>query len=79
MEIILVPTGLIKREYFKDLKSDRIKLQIKKGLTVKELINLIGISKGFISLIGINNVASDLNKLIKDKDIMKLFPPVGGG
>ena len=68
------------KEYFKGQeKSEKIKLKISKGKSILDLINQYKIPKGFVSLISVNGKKEGLNYKIKEDDLIKLYPPTGGG
>ncbi len=79
MKIKIIPKGLIKREYFKDLKKDFIILYIENNITVKDLLSSLNIPIGFVSVIIINKKLASLETKINNNDVISLWPPVAGG
>jgi len=79
MKIFLETRGPLK-EYFKGQeKSRKIKLKISTGRSIIDLINQHKIPKGFVSLVSVNGKKEGLNYKIKEGDLIKLYPPTGGG
>ena len=44
-----------------------------------DVIKKLGIRKDRISLLLLNGVIVDLNNKLKEDDILKIYPPLGGG
>ena len=79
MKILLETRGLLK-DYFKvQKKLGKIELKISTGKSIEDLINEYKIPKGFVSLIIVNGKMENLNYVIKDGNIIKLYPPTSGG
>ncbi len=49
------------------------------GATIKELINTIGIPEKKAKLIFVNGKKADFSTMLRNKDRVAIFPPVGGG
>ncbi len=58
---------------------DEKEIQIPNGITVLDLIKKLKINPEEVSIIFINNRHAELEDTLKDKDILALFPPIGGG
>ena len=49
------------------------------GLTVAELLPLIGVPAPEVHMIMVNGVGREADTVLKESDRIGLFPPVGGG
>ncbi|WP_457552739.1 MoaD/ThiS family protein [Desulfobacula sp.] len=54
-------------------------LEIPEGTTVEKLIVDLGIPRDIVKLIFINGKSKPIHTILKNKDRLGLFPPVGGG
>ena len=55
------------------------KMSVEPGKTVSDIISKSGISKEEIGIIVRNNLRVNFESVLVDGDILKLFPPLGGG
>lgn len=72
----------IEIRYFATLRKNGKKkeiLQIQDGLTVDKLAEELGIELDDIAILLVNGIRSDNEVILKEGDIVSLFPPVGGG
>lgn len=72
----------IEVRYFATLRKDGIKKEIlstNEDTTAKELIRDLDISMDDIAILLINGVRSEPETVLRDGDVISLFPPVGGG
>jgi len=53
--------------------------QIKMGMSVRTLVEQLGIPETKAKLVFINGIKVDLESILKDGDRVGIFPPVGGG
>jgi len=53
--------------------------QIEMGISVRTLVQQLGIPEIKAKLIFINGVKADLDYVLQDGDRVGIFPPVGGG
>ncbi len=58
---------------------ERKKFSYPGGTTLERIVSDLEISQEEITIIMVNNVHSELDYIIKDGDIVALFPAVGGG
>ena len=49
------------------------------GITIREVIEKLNVSKDLVAIIFVNNRQVKLDQKLFDKDILALFPPIGGG
>lgn len=54
-------------------------LEISHKSTVSDICESIGINPSDVSIVMINGRISAKDKVIKEQDVIALFPPVGGG
>lgn len=54
-------------------------INIPEGITVREVVKKLKIDIDEVSIIFINSCHAELEDTLKEKDILALFPPVGGG
>lgn len=67
---------------FATFREGREKVQIMElpeGTAPLNIINTLNIDKSMISILLINGRDGSLDNVLKDGDIISLFPPVGGG
>ncbi|MBN2260971.1 MAG: MoaD/ThiS family protein [Clostridiales bacterium] len=67
---------------FATLRLNRFKkdfMEVAEGSTCNDIISIIGIDVNDVAILMINGIHSNLSDFIKDKDIISIFPPVGGG
>lgn len=72
----------IEVRYFATLRKDNKKKEVlilEDELTTGELIDDLQIPREEIAILLVNGIKSGFDVSIKDKDIISLFPPVGGG
>lgn len=67
-----------------DSQDDKAIISLKEGATVDDLLKTIGIPNDEPKLLVINGVSqgttTDSNtQVLKDRDVVSIFPPVGGG
>ncbi|MEA3422814.1 MAG: MoaD/ThiS family protein [Bacillota bacterium] len=55
------------------------RIEVPEGAICKELLDIVGIDHNDVSILMINGIHSNVLDKLKDKDIVSLFPPVGGG
>lgn len=54
-------------------------MNLPEGSTPKDIIGRLGIQEKDAAIIMINGRSKELNTVIVEKDIVAIFPPVGGG
>ncbi len=72
----------IEVRYFATLRKDNKKKEVlilEDELTTGELVDDLQIPREEIAILLVNGIKSGFDVSIKDKDIISLFPPVGGG
>lgn len=73
---------VIEVRLFATFRIDRFKIkkiEIPEGAICKELLYIVGIDHNDVSILMINGIHSNVFDKLKDRDIVSLFPPVGGG
>ena len=71
---------MIEVRLFATLRENRGKiLYLEPFNTIEDLINHLNIPAEEVAICLVNGFHSNLDKKIKDKDIIAIFPPVGGG
>ena len=58
---------------------DEKEIQMPNGISVHDVTKKLKIDPKEVSIIFINNRHAELEDTLKDKDILALFPPIGGG
>jgi len=72
----------IEVRYFATLRKDNVKketISLKEDSLSGELLNVLEIPHEDVAIFLINGIKSGLDVVIKNGDIIALFPPVGGG
>lgn len=68
--------------YFATLRSKGIKketVELPNEMQASELLEKINIKAEDVAILLVNGVITTSDTRVKDKDIISLFPPVGGG
>lgn len=68
--------------YFASLRLQGIKkeiIELPNRVMTSELLKKISIKDEDVAILLVNGIITTSNTLIQDKDIISLFPPVGGG
>ncbi len=68
--------------YFATLRSKGIKkeiIELPNEIQASELLEKINIKEEDVAILLVNGVITTSDTRVKDKDIISLFPPVGGG
>src|SRR5665647_3931440 len=47
--------------------------------TIRELIDSLGIKESEVSILLVNGLDAKINRQLQEKDVISIFPPVGGG
>lgn len=47
--------------------------------TTKELIDSLGIKESEVAILLVNGLDAKLDRQLQEKDVVSIFPPVGGG
>ena len=55
------------------------RLELEEGSTVADVLRIIELAPEEVTIIFVNSVHSELDKVLHDGDKVGLFPPVGGG
>lgn len=67
---------------FANLRETREKesvMEVPEGISVEEVVRLLEIPVEEAAIIMINGRGKKLDAILKDNDVLALFPPVGGG
>jgi len=49
------------------------------GITIRQVIDKLNVSKDQVAIIFVNNRQVKLDQELFNKDVLALFPPIGGG
>ena len=72
----------IEVRYFATLRSKGIKketIEVSDESTTSKLLEKLNIKKEDVAILLVNGIIQTSDIKLKDKDIVSLFPPVGGG
>jgi len=72
----------IKVRLFATLREKRGKeltIVLSNSSTVRELIDSLGIKEPEVSILLVNGLDAKLDRQLQGKDVVSIFPPVGGG
>ncbi|MDP3386564.1 MAG: MoaD/ThiS family protein [Eubacteriales bacterium] len=72
----------IEIRYFATLRRNGLKkevLSFEEGISVSKVLSEILIEEKDVAILLVNGIKVSFDKLLKDGDIVSLFPPVGGG
>nr|WP_246517467.1 MoaD/ThiS family protein [Clostridium aciditolerans] len=64
---------------FREGREKKYFLELEENITPKDILDILKISSEEVAILLINGIDGQLNKPLKDKDVLSLFPPVGGG
>lgn len=64
---------------FREGREKKYFLQVEEGTRLLDIINKFEIDKEEVSIALINGIDGKLDRILKEGDILALFPPVGGG
>lgn len=67
---------------FATLREERGKvmdLEVEEGSTVGDILDLLKIDQDFVALLLVNGKDGKFDTVLKEGDVLSLFPPVGGG
>ena len=64
---------------FRDNRWKSKYLTINEKATIKNIIEQIDIKEEELGIVLVNGRHSDVNTILKNEDVLALFPPVGGG
>ncbi len=68
--------------YFATFRKNGVKKEVipfEKSISVKELLTKVDIQEEDVAILLVNGIKVDSETILKDKDVVSLFPPVGGG
>lgn len=54
-------------------------IDIKRGLSVRKLLDKMDLPQKKIFIVLVNGIKSDLNSILKEGDSVSIFPFIGGG
>lgn len=54
-------------------------MDLKEGSTVADILDILSINAEELGILLINGRDGDVNSVLKESDVVALFPPVGGG
>ena len=67
------------RKYVPDAPQGVLTMDVPDGVTVAELLRLLGVNAADVHLIMVNGQGSAPERVLAGNDRVGLFPPIGGG
>lgn len=64
---------------FREGREKKQKIKIKENTTMLDIIKILNIDENEVAIMLLNGRDGNSDRIIKDGDIVSLFPPVGGG
>jgi len=64
---------------FRDGREKKYFLDLNEGATPRDIVKMIKIDEEEVAILLINGREGELDTILKDNDVLSLFPPVGGG
>lgn len=64
---------------FRDGREKKYFLDLNEGTTPRDIVNMLKIDEEEVAILLINGRDGKLETVLKDNDVLSLFPPVGGG
>lgn len=64
---------------FREGREKKQKIKIKENTIILDIINLLNIDEKEVAIMLLNGRDGASDRILKDGDIISLFPPVGGG
>lgn len=64
---------------FREGREKKQKIEISENTTILDIINMLNIDEKEVSIMLLNGRDGTSDRILKDGDILSLFPPVGGG
>ena len=64
---------------FRDNRDKKVYLESQSFLNVQQVLDHIGIKKEEVAILLVNGIHSNAEAILKDEDIVALFPPIAGG
>lgn len=64
---------------FREGREKKQKIKIKENTIILDIINILNIDEKEVAIMLLNGRDGASDRILKDGDIISLFPPVGGG
>ncbi|KZL90708.1 MoaD/ThiS family protein [Clostridium magnum] len=64
---------------FRDGREKKYFLDLNEDTTPRDIVNMLKIDEEEVAILLINGRDGKLDTILKDNDVLSLFPPVGGG
>jgi len=64
---------------FRDGRERKYFLDLSEGTTTRDIVKMLKIDEEEVAILLINGRDGQLDTILKDNDVLSLFPPVGGG
>lgn len=64
---------------FRENREKKYFFELDKGANILDVLNKLEIDKEDASLLLLNGIDGEVDRKLKDGDVLSLFPPVGGG
>lgn len=64
---------------FRENREKKYFFELDKGTNILDILNKLDIDREDASLVLLNGIDGDVDRELKDGDVLSLFPPVGGG
>ena len=78
MKIKIAAYGIL-RSYLGQTSVTSMEKELSKPMTVREIMEEIGIPAGMVMLVAANDEQKDFDYIPKEGDEIKLIPPISGG
>ena len=75
MSVQLIPVGLI-RPYF---PAETVPIEVGEGKTTEQVLTELGVNSDLVAMVLINGRQAAKDTPLRDGDVVKLIPFVGGG
>ena len=63
----------------REKRGKKLTIVLSNSSTVRELIDSLGINESEVSILLVNGLDAKINRQLQEKDVVSIFPPVGGG
>ncbi len=64
---------------FRENREKKYFLELDEGTSILDILDRLDINREDASLVLLNGIDGDVDRKLKDGDVLSLFPPVGGG
>lgn len=64
---------------FREGREKKQKIEIKENTNILDIISMLNIDENEVAIMLLNGKDGTSDRILKDGDVISLFPPVGGG